>query len=272
MKTALLLTVILMGSTLAFAHNDPTISTAKIAELSAHRADRLVALGKINAAFVQKIEHIEVTKLSSGAAAYKSIITQTQPQTGTALQLELQFDHDGKPLSFKVLAGGSAGPDMGWSPKSAGELIENGMHYIIDNSTDATVAPYFNDFTNLILIRSKLGGKDVALLQVTASSQAQPLNIYLNLDGTINSVGTELGWSSKSAGELAKNGMHYIIANSSDTTFGPYFNDFTNLVLMKSTLGGKDVALLQVTASSQAKPLNIYLNLDGTINSVVVEP
>lgn len=188
MKTALLLTTLLMGSTLAFAHNDPTISTAKIAELSAHRADRLVALGKIDAAFVQKIEHIEVTKLTSGAAAYKSIVTQTQPQTGAPLQLELQFDHDGKPLSFKVLAGGAAGADMGWSPKSAGELVENGMHYVIDNSANATVAPYFNDFTNLVLVKGTLGGKDVALLQVTASSQAKPLNVYVNLDGTINSV------------------------------------------------------------------------------------
>ncbi len=188
MRTALLLTAALIGSSLAFAHNDPTISTAKIAELSAHRADRLVALGKIDAAFVQKIDHIEVTKLSSGAAAYKSIVTQTQPQAGSALQLELQFDHDGKPLSFKVLAGGTAGPDMGWSPKSAGELVENGMHYVIDNSANATVAPYFNDFTNLVLVKGTLGGKDVALLQVTASSQAKPLNIYVNLDGTINSV------------------------------------------------------------------------------------
>lgn len=188
MRTALLLTAALIGSSLAFAHNDPTISTAKIAELSAHRADRLVALGKIDAAFVQKIDHIEVTKLASGAAAYKSIVTQTQPQTGTPLQLELQFDHDGKPLSFKVLAGGTAGPDMGWSPKSAGELVENGMHYVIDNSANATVAPYFNDFTNLVLVKGTLGGKDVALLQVTASSQAKPLNIYVNLDGTINSV------------------------------------------------------------------------------------
>lgn len=188
MRTALLLTTILMGATLAFAHNDPTISTAKIAELSAHRADRLVALGKIDAAFVQKIEYVEVTKLTSGAAAYKSIVTQTQPQTGAPLQLELQFDHDGKPLSFKVLPGGTAGPDRGWSQKSAGELVENGMHYVVDNSANATVAPYFNDFTNLVLVKGTLGGKDVALLQVTASSQAKPLNIYVNIDGTINSV------------------------------------------------------------------------------------
>ena len=188
MRTTLALATLLFGPVMAFAHNDPTISTAKIAELSAHRADRLVTLGKIDASFVQKIEKIDVITLSGGPAAYKSIVSQNQPQTGAPLQLELQFDHDGKPLSFKVLAGGTAGADMQWSPKSAGELTENGMHYVIDNSTNATITPYFTNFTNLVLVKGALGGKDVALLQVTASSQAKPLNIYVNLDGTINSV------------------------------------------------------------------------------------
>lgn len=188
MKIKFLIAALLTAPIMGLAHDDPKISTAKIAELSAHRSDRLVALGKIDASFVQKMDNIEVTKLSGGPAAYKAIVSQTQPQTGSPLQLELQFDHDGKPLSFKVLAGGSAGPDMQWSPKSAGELIENGMHYIIDNSTNGTIAPYFSDFTNLVLVKGTLSGKEIALVQVTANSQAKPLNVYVNLDGTINSV------------------------------------------------------------------------------------
>lgn len=192
MKTTLLLTAILFGSQFAFAHNDPAISTAKIAELSAHRADRLIALGKIDGAFVTRTETIEVTAVAGPApVAYKSIVSQTQPQSGQPIQLELQFDHDGKPLSFKVLSGGTAGADMMWSPKNAGELIENGMHYILDNSTNSTVAPYFKDFTHLVLVKGTLTGKDVALVQVTASSQAKRLNIYVNLDGTLNSVAVE---------------------------------------------------------------------------------
>jgi len=139
-----ILVATLLGSTLAIAHEDPSITTAKIAELSAHRTDRLVVLGKIDASFVQKMEKIEVIKITSGPAAYKAIVSQTQPQTGTPLQLELQFDHDGKPLSFKVLAGGIAGSDMQWSPKSAGELVENGMHYVLDNKTNPSIAPYFS--------------------------------------------------------------------------------------------------------------------------------
>jgi len=192
MKTTLILTAILFGSQLAFAHVDPKISTAKIAELSAHRADRLIALGKIDGAFVTRTEAIEVTAVSGPApVAYKSIVSQTQPQSGQAIQLELQFDHDGKPLSFKVLSGGTAGPDMQWSPKNAGELIESGMHPILDNSTDATIAPYFKDFSNLVLVKGTLAGKDVALIQITASSQPKKLNVYVNLDGSVNSIAVE---------------------------------------------------------------------------------
>lgn len=183
-----LLTALLIGSSFAIAHEDPSITTAKIAELSAHRADRLVALGKIDTSFVQRMEKIEVVKITSGPAAYKSIVSQTQPQAGAPLQLELQFDHDGKPLSFKVLAGGTAGSDLQWSPKSAGELIENGMHYVLDNKTNPAIAPYFSDFTDLVLVKGVLGGKDVALVQVVSATQQKALNVYVNLDGSINSV------------------------------------------------------------------------------------
>ncbi|MGE0763733.1 MAG: hypothetical protein AB7N80_10690 [Bdellovibrionales bacterium] len=186
-----LLATLLLGSTSAFAHEDASISTAKIAELSAHRADRLVALGKIDASFVQKMEKIEVTKLTGGPVSYKSTVSQTQPQSGAPLQLELQFDHDGKPLSFKVLAGGTAGPDIPWSPKSAGELVENAMHYVLDNSTNPTIAPYFTDFTNLVLAKGVLGGTDVALIQIVSGIQEKPLNVYVNLDGSINAVAVD---------------------------------------------------------------------------------
>lgn len=191
MKNALLVIAMVFGSQFALAHDNSTISTAKIAELSAHRVDRLVTLGKIDAAFVSKIERIEVVAGGMAPVAYKAVVSQTHPQSGTPLQLELQFDHDGKPLSFKVLSGGTAGADMQWTPKNAGELIENGMHYVLENAADATVAPYFKDFSSLVLVKGTLVGKAVALVQVAASSQAKRLNIYVNLDGSLNSVEVE---------------------------------------------------------------------------------
>lgn len=187
-----LLISLFLGSTFAIAHEDPSITSAKIAELSAHRIDRLVALGKVDASFAQKMEKIEVTKLSSGPAAYKSTVTQTQPQAGTPLKMELHFDHDGKPLSFKILAGGSAGPDMQWAPKSAGELIEYAMHYVLENSSNATVAPYFASLSHLVLVKGSLNAKTVALVQIISTTQEKPLNVYMNLDGSINSVAVGL--------------------------------------------------------------------------------
>lgn len=192
MKHLLLIAAVLLVSQFANAHSDPAMSKAKVAELSAHRIDRLVALGKIDAAFLKRVEKIEVMEVSGPApVAYMSMSTQTQPTSGQAIQLDLQFDHDGKPLSYKVSAGGVAGPDSGWSPKNAGELIENGMHYVLENATNATVAPYFKDFSSLTLVKAVLAGRNVALLQVRSSAVSKKLKIYLNLDGTLISTAIE---------------------------------------------------------------------------------
>ena len=189
MKNALLVTLVLMTTQFASAHVDPSISKGKIAELSAHRADRLVALGKIDGSFVKNVQKIEVVEVQNAApVSYKVLVSQVQPQAGTPMQLELQFDHDGKPLSFKVLAGGTAGAMTQWPSKSAGELIENGMHYILENTSSATIAPYFKDFSNLVLLKGSLAGTDVALIQVSAQNQTKKLNIFVNLDGTMNSA------------------------------------------------------------------------------------
>lgn len=186
MKFVVLFASVILGSQMAFAQ---AVTKAKIAELSAHRIDRLVTLGKIDGAFLKRIEKIEVTDMSGPApVAFKSVATQTLPTSGSAIQLELQFDKDGKPLSFKVSTGGIAGADLGWTPKNAGELIENGMHFVLDNSTDATVAPFFNDFSSLDLIKGTLAGKDVAQIQVQSSALKQKLNVYVNLDGSLNST------------------------------------------------------------------------------------
>lgn len=193
MKHVLLVVAALLVSQFANAHSDPTMSKAKVAELSAHRIDRLVALGKIDAAFLKRVEKIEVMEVSGPApVAYMSMSTQTQPASGQAIGLDLQFDHDGKPLSYKVSTGGVAGPDMAWAPKNAGELIENGMHYVLENATTASVAPYFKDFSSLALVKGVLAGRSVALLQVRSSSVPKTLKIYMNLDGTLISTAIEL--------------------------------------------------------------------------------
>lgn len=189
MKPILLTLALTLTSLTGFAHADGKISLAKAAELAAHRIDRLVALNKIDSGFLKKLDQVEVTTVENAdPVAYRAIVSQTSPATGAPLQVEILSDHDGKPLSFKLLPGGTAGVDPQWADKDAGSLVENGMHYVLENSTAPMVAPYFNGFTSLCLTKGSLAGQPVAALIVKSSAQAQKLNVYLKLDGTFISA------------------------------------------------------------------------------------
>lgn len=189
MKTLLVALALTLTSLTVFAHDGGKISLAKAAELAAHRIDRLVALNKIDAGFLKKLDMVEaMAVVNADPVAYRAVVSQTMPTTGTPLQVEILSDHDGKPLSFKLLTGGTAGADPQWPDKDAGSLIENGMHYVLENNTTPMVAPYFNGFTSLRLAKGTLGAQTVATLVLKSSTQAQKLNIYLKLDGTFISA------------------------------------------------------------------------------------
>lgn len=189
MKKLVLGLVVSLISVTGFAHDDGKVSTAKVAELSAHRIDRLVTLNKIDSGFLKKLDKIEVTKVENAApVAFKSVVSQTKPATGSPLQVEILFDHDGKPLSFKALAGGAAGSDPQWTEKDAGSLVENALHYVLENSALPMVAPYFSSLTSFTLNKGTLNGKPVVDGVLASSAQAQKLHVYLKLDGTFISA------------------------------------------------------------------------------------
>ncbi len=189
MKKLVLGLAISLVSLSGFAHDDGKVGFAKIAELSAHRVDRLVALKKIEVEFLKNLEKIEVSKVENSApVAFKAVVSQTQPAKGTPLQLEILFDHDGKPLSFKALAGGVAGSDPKWTGKDAGSLAENALHYVLENEALPMVAPYFKNLTSFTLTKGVLNGQAVAAGIITSSAQPQKLHVYLKLDGTFISA------------------------------------------------------------------------------------
>lgn len=183
------LTVSLM-SLMTFAHpGGPGVSNAKAAELSAHRIDRLVALGKIDAGFLSRLDKLEVSVVSNQAPVYyKVVVSQTQPVQGSPLKLEISFDDDGKPLAFKLLPGGTAGPDSGWTAKDAVSLSENALHYVLENTSNAQVALFDKGLTSFVLTKGDLNGQQVARGQMTSSLTAEKLNVYLTLDGTFISA------------------------------------------------------------------------------------
>lgn len=182
-----LLTVIssLIISTLAFAHGDDHgVSNAKAAELAAHRIDRLVALGKIDAAFSKRLETIQVAVVSEGPAHFKVRLSQTQPASGNPVQVDITLDGKGKPLAHQVVNGGSSGPDRGWSGKDSVTLSENALHYVIDNAKDPKYAPFNDGLKSFVLSKGTYKGQTVARGQILSSLSSGKLNVYLKLDGS----------------------------------------------------------------------------------------
>ena len=164
-------------------------SKAKVAELTAHRIDRLVALNKIDASFLNRVEKIEVTAVNQNPIAFKVRASQTQPENGSQpMQLDLSFDKDGKALAYQVVAGGNAGPDPQWPDKDAATLTENTLHYVLDNANDAKVKKFFDGLTMFTLIKGDLNGAVVARGQVLSSQTTEKLNVYVKLDGTFISA------------------------------------------------------------------------------------
>jgi hypothetical protein len=189
MKTLILLTSLLVSIS-SFAHpNGPGVTNAKVIELSAHRIDRLVTLGKIDASFLKNLEKMEVTVEQNQAPTYYKVrVSQTQPAQGAPIQLDISYDEDGKPLSFQLIAGGVAGPDASWTDKDAGSLAENALHYILENNADAKVALFDKGVTSFTLSKGTLNGETVARGQAISSLTTDKLNIYLKLDGTLIST------------------------------------------------------------------------------------
>ena len=190
MKTLTTLIGSLLISVSVLAHaGGPGVTSAKAIELSAHRIDRLVTLGKIDASFLKKLEMMEVVVVQNQAPVYYKVkVSQTKPAQGLPQQLEISYDEDGKPLSFQLVAGGAAGPDLAWPDKDAGSLTENALHYILENNTDPKVALFDKAATSFTLTKGNLKGEVVARGQVTSSLTTEKLNIYVKLDGTFISA------------------------------------------------------------------------------------
>ena len=190
MKTILLTLTSLLISIPTFAHPDgPGVTKAKAIELSAHRVDRLVALKKIDASFLKKLDTIEVIVVENqGPVYYKTRVSQTKPAEGNPIQLEISLDEDGKPLAFQLIPNGVAGPDMAWPDKNSVELTEQVLHYVLENAKEEKIVPFDTAATSVTLSKVILEKQTVVLGQVSSSATTDKLNIYLNFDGTFISA------------------------------------------------------------------------------------
>ena len=186
MKSLIVIATVFANLNVAWA---APVSSAKVAELTAHRIDRLVALGRIDVTFLKRLDRVDVTPLTSGPAAFKVIASQTRPADGSQpLQLELSFAADGRALSYQIVAGGTSGVDPSWPDKDAATLTENTLHYVLDNATDTKVKKFFDGLTTFTLVKGDLNGTVVARGQILSSQTSEKLNVYVKLDGTFVSA------------------------------------------------------------------------------------
>ena len=149
----------------------------------------MVTLNKIDSSFLKRLAKIEVVVAPNEAPVYYKIrVSESQPAAGQPMQLDISFDEDGKPLTFQMVAGGVAGPDMGFTDKDAGSLTENSLHYILENNTAGKVALFDKGASSMTLSLQTLNGQPVARNQVTSTLTSEKLNIYLKLDGTLISA------------------------------------------------------------------------------------
>lgn len=184
MKKLILITLMALAPFSAFAQVTP----AKVAELTAHRIDRLVTLGKIDATFNTRLEKVEVTVAGPAPVAYRSLVSQTQPTTGTPIQLEILFDAAAKPLSFKLIPGGVAGPDPKWTGANAVSLFENSLHEVLENAKDIQIAPFYTGLTTVTLSQVSANGMNMAQSHITSADTTKKMNVYLMLDGSFMST------------------------------------------------------------------------------------
>ncbi len=185
-KASVIFSSLLLASNFSFAHGDGANTSAKIAELSVHRIERLVTLNKIDPSFMKNTARVDVADVENQApVAFKVMVSQTQPATGNPLQIAMTFDKDGKPLAFQSVDGGTAGPDSAWPGVDSVALAQNAVHYLLDNPTDATAAPFYDDLGSLELSKTTLNGQDAAVAHMTTMDGSKQLNVYLKLDGTL---------------------------------------------------------------------------------------
>lgn len=165
-----------------------SLTPLKIAELASHRIERLVLLKKIDANFENQFQQMYVDVLNDSAEAnYKITIYQNAPEMGVApLSIDLFADVSGKIVKYLVNEGGAPGPIVNWTGKGPVTLVENALHYVLDeSSSDATLRPYDMDFSSLAIHQKLINGETVAEVTLHSKSVAEVLVLTLNLNGKI---------------------------------------------------------------------------------------
>ena len=176
----------LLMATQAFAL-DP-VAVSKAAELTCHRIERLVTLKKIDASFQDKLYSIQIVKLKPATPTdpvFKAIALQIPGADGTFKKVEIMMDASGKGLTQNVIPG-TEGTTVVWPAKDPVSLMENSLHWVLENGlTKAEIKPYYDNVSEIVLTQGKdADGKILAKVTFKISESPKLLEVILKDDGT----------------------------------------------------------------------------------------
>lgn len=164
-------------------------SNAKAAELACHRIERLVSLRKISADYLNKFYAFRIESQAS-APKFKFIGYQSPGADGKSNAIEILLDNKGKAISHTLAEGNSSGAPA-WPAKDPVTLMENALHYLLDNPSKPEVAPFFYALTEGSMAQVESSGQKFAAFEFRSSATSKVLRIVLKLDGAMVSVKVE---------------------------------------------------------------------------------
>lgn len=191
MKQAMFL-VLLVSLVGSFKEVRAGITQVEAAELSLHRAERLIDLGKIDETYSGNFHSLAFEVLPgpvvAGQAQYRIVHQQVPNSDGTANKLELLEDSDGKPVpnDFKTTEGSPSSNPPQWPDKIATELTEEPLHAITRLNKDE-YQDFIKNLATITLFQTKApDGTLRALVVVTARGTTDTLETLVLENGKLD--------------------------------------------------------------------------------------
>ena len=184
-KGSFIFTVVI-AATLSWAD----VTRSKAAELSVHKAERLVSLGKIEETYLTNLVEIELTDVVQmpNGTIYKSHLKQFPGADNTQKILEVLMDKDGRVTAYSVIEGAVSSDPLEWPITDSAGLFEAALHYLIENGpSDPAVKPFDSDYTRMVISQEPDGNTVRAHFRSYSSTNtSQTENVYVKADSAFD--------------------------------------------------------------------------------------
>jgi hypothetical protein len=162
------------------------IALARAAELACHRIERLVTLRKVEESYLNNFSSLKIdllTQETPEAPRFKVTGKQFGVNEVSGKEIILFLNNDGRAQSHTLIDGQiTSGPV--WSTKDPVTLVENSLHFVIENGvSNPDISTFLNQLSELSLTQEVIDGQNLAKVEMKNYNDAKKLIILLNLEG-----------------------------------------------------------------------------------------